>query len=333
MMPVRPPSRPASALGVAASLPSTIASLAWIVGQCVADRWAWSQWLFWIPAWSIAVVAAGGCVAAWRWLGRGAWRNGARAACLAALAWSVLRFAWCDVGWSPAAEAGSGTFSVVHWNPQCPGEASLACGNALAANLGDVTIITTPGSMLRHDARSLWLPDGFSSHDHGMFGIVSRIPVVEHRSVGAVSVPEVGTIALAWFVVRPHGGRDVRILAIDLPRSLHRARGEVAACLAAALSASALPGAPDLVLGDLNCTPGSVILPVAAPGMSSPPPWCASGWLATYRRGWPLARIDHMLAGPRLEWVGYRTIDLGCRLHLGQVGVFRSVDSAAGRGD
>lgn len=326
------PAGPVLALGVALALPAALASVSWIVGQCVADRWAWAQWLFWTPAWAMAAVAALGVGASWRWLPRGSPRRTALAACATALAWSGLRFAWCDVGWASTAAGGAGTITVSHWNPQWPGEESLACGKALAPELADVTVITTPGSMLRFEARSVWLPDGFRAHDHGNFGIVSRIPVVEHRSLAAASVPGVGNIWLAWIVVRPEGGPDLRILAIDLPSSPRRARGDVAAGLAAALASAGLPAAPDLVVGDLNCTPGSVIIPVAAPGMSPAPPWRASGWLGTYWRPWPVLRIDHMLAGPRLEWVGYRTADLGCREHRAQVGVFRWLDGAPARG-
>lgn len=323
MRPADAPSGPVVALGIALALPASLASAAWVLGQCIADRWAWAQWIFWTPAWAMAVVAAVGGATAWRWLPRVPARRVALAACAAAFAWSVLRFAWCDIGWSSAATGGAGTITVTHWNPQWPGEESLACGEALAPELGDVTVISGPGSMLRFDARGVWLPEGFRTHDHGNFGIVSRIPVIEHRSLASLSIPGVGNVWLAWFVVRPERGPDIRILAIDLPSSPRRARGDVAEGLAAALAAAGLPAVPDLVVGDLNCTPGSVIIPVAAPGLSSAPPWRASGWMCTYRRPWPVLRIDHMLAGPRLEWVGYRTADLGCREHRAQVGVFR----------
>lgn len=317
------PSGPALALGVLLALPASAASIAWVAGQCVADRWSWAQWLFWTPAWAMAVTAAVGFAAAWRWLPRTPARGAAIVACGAAFALSTIRFAWNDIGWTTAATGGAGTITVTHWNPQWPGEESLACGKALAPELGDVTVISGPGSMLRFESRGVWLPDGYRSHDHGTFGIVSRIPVVEYRPLASTSIPGVGNIWLAWIVVRTEEGKDLRILAIDLPSSPRRARGDVAAGLAATLASAGVPGTPDLVVGDLNCTPGSVIIPVVAPGMSAAPPWRASGWLATYWRPWPILRIDHMLAGERLEWVGYRTADLGCREHRAQVGVFR----------
>lgn len=321
----------AAAAFAAASVP---ALAAWLVGQALDDRFAWSQFIFWVPSFAAFALAIA-CIVASRLMHAGPRvRRAVAVVGIAVAAVAGTRAARWEFGWRPwPARAGADEVVVTHWNPQWPGEESLACGEALAPELGDVTVITGPGSMLRFEARSVWLPDGFRAHDHGNFGVVSRIPVVEHRSLGSLTVPGVGNIWLAWVVVRPEAGKDLRILAIDLPSSPRRARGDIAAGLAAALAAAGLPGTPDLVVGDLNCTPGSVILPVAAPGMSAAPPWRASGWLCTYWRPWPVLRIDHMLAGARLEWVGYRTADLGCREHRAQVGVLRWRDGGARRDD
>lgn len=312
-----------AALGVAVALPAALASAAWIVGQLVADRWAWAQWLFWTPAWAMAVGALAGAMAARAWLPRGAFARIAFWSCAVAFAWSSGRFALTDVGWAGQAKPGPGDITVTHWNPQWPGEEALGCGRALASVLGDVAVVSGPGSMLRFDARSAWLPPGYVAHDHGIFGVISRLPVVDHRILASVSMPDVGTIWLAWVVVRTEGGEDLHVLAVDLPSSPRRARGTIAEGLRSVLAEVRLPAAPDLVLGDLNCTPGSVILPVAAPSMSPAPPWRSSGWLCTYRRPWPVLRIDHMLAGRRVQWVGYRTADLGYSDHRAQVGTIR----------
>jgi hypothetical protein len=320
-----PPPGALVALGVAVALPATVASAGWILGQLLADRWAWAQWLFWTPPWTVATGALAGALAARAWLPRGPVAGIAAWTCAVACAWSCGRFALTDVGWRSAVQPGPGDITVTHWNPQWPGEDALGCGRSLAPVLGDVAVVSGPGSMLRFDARSAWLPPGYVAHDHGMFGVVSRLPVVEHRTLGSVSLPDVGTIWMAWVVVRTEGGEELRILALDLPSSPRRARGTIASGLAAALAGVRLPAAPDLVLGDLNCTPGSVILPVAAPTMSPAPPWRSSGWLCTYRRPWPVLRIDHMLAGRRVQWVGYRTVDLGYSDHRAQVGIVRLV--------
>ena len=125
----------------------------------------------------------------------------------------------------------------------------------------------------------------------------------------------------AWFDVAVPGAR-ITILAIDLPSFPGLPRAVVAGSLAELLADARLPGPPDLVLGDFNCTPGSVVFDALAVGpLEVAPPWRCSGWLGTYPRPWSPLRIDAMLAGTGVRWSSFRTIDLGIGKHRAQQGV------------
>ena len=317
------PAGAVAAFALASVVPASVISVAWLLGQLALDRWTWSQWLFWLPSWAVAAVAAVGALASWRLLGPGPARRAAFAVLLPALALASARSARHEFGWSWRASATQGAVSVTHWNPQWPGEQALEAGRALAPVLGDVTVITGPGSMLRASVRGGWLPDGAAARDFGMFGVVSRLPITEARILASASPPGIGAIWLAWIEVRAPGGQPIRILAVDLPSQPRLARGRVAAALSELLASTRMPAVPDLVLGDLNATPGSVVERVLAADHRPAPPWCATGWLCTYRRPWAQFKIDAMLAGPRLEWDSYRTVDLGMSEHRAQVGSVR----------
>lgn len=311
------------AVALAVVVPATVVSAAWLAGQVALDRWTWSQWLFWLPAFAVAAVASVGALAAWRLLCASGARRASLAVLLAALVLASWRSARHEFGWAWGAAPARDAVVITHWNPQWPGDQSLEAGRALASVLGDVAVITGPGSMLRASVRGGWLPDGVQSRDFGAFGIVSRLPILDARILASASPPGIGAIWLAWFEVRAASGESIRILAVDLPSQPRLARGRVAAALAEVYASVRLPEEPDVVLGDLNATPGSVVERVVAPDHRSAPPWRATGWLCTYRRPWALFRIDAMLAGPRLEWQSYRTADLGMSEHRAHVGAFR----------
>ena len=312
----------AFALAVMVVLPVSLIAFIWVAAQIARDQWVWSQCVFWVPAWVMFVVFAFGA-----WVARRSFGTPlpARTLCIALTAvtvWSAARFLRHDVGWQPmAATATSDDVVITHWNPQWPGDHALACGRALAGVIGDVAVISGPGSMFRSVVRDEWLPDGIRVVDLGVVAIASRLPVLECRILCHESIARIGTVWLAWMVVQSPSGAPIHILAVDMPSAPWVARGRLANAVRDVLRRVALPAAPDVVLGDCNCTPGSWVIAELANGCSPAPPWRASGWLCTFERPWALLRIDQMLAGERLAWRGYRTFDLGFSEHRAQQGV------------
>ena len=172
-----------------------------------------------------------------------------------------------------------------------------------------------------------WMPDDMRSFNLGPVGIVTRLRVTEFRMVGHTSMGRGLDLWFAWLVVRAPSGVPVRILIGDLPSSPTLARGDIAAKASAMLQEADIDGLPDMVVGDFNCTPSSVVFDAVAPGLRAAPPWRSAGWLCTYRRPWPILRIDAMLAGPTLDWRGYRTFDPGIGEHRAQQGILRAASA------
>jgi hypothetical protein len=295
--------------------------VAWAAGQVLLDRWHWSQWLFWIPSWSVAVVVALSIVSLRRWVRARRGRAAVLALLGAAAAWSGGRAAWTDFGWSSGGAVPPGAVSITHWNPQWPGSGALKAGRALALELGDVAVISSPGSMLRSAVRDEWLPDGVSAQDLGAVAVLVRGRILEARMLAMRTLGPRQSMWAAWFDVEVSAGR-LRVLALDLPSDPRLARSAVASELADLFASVRLPGTPDVVLGDCNATPGSVVFDaIPVEGLHRAPPWRSSGWLGTYPREFPFLRIDAMLAGPGWDWRGYRTLDLSTGRHRAQRGV------------
>jgi signal transduction histidine kinase len=81
-----------------------------------------------------------------------------------------------DVGWAfamPASEQGD--IVVSHWNAHWPGEEALDRAQALAPVLGDLSIVSNPGSMFRPVLRSDRMPPDMRAFDLGPVGIVTRL--------------------------------------------------------------------------------------------------------------------------------------------------------------
>lgn len=319
-----------AAVAVALLIP---ALAAWLVGQVLRDRFTWSQFLFWVPAF-MALVAALACLAARRALRpHSRMRRPALAVAAVAAIASGARSARWEFGWSPwAAAPAAGDVVVSHWNPQWPGREALACGRALAPHLGDVCVLSNPGSITRSVVAGEWVPAGWHVADTGQFAVVSRHRITECELLAVDHLPGVGMVWAGWAVVDVDGFGPLRVLAVDLPSNPRMARAASAAALESVLARVLGDRVPDVVVGDVNATPGGVVSGALARFGRAAPPWASFGWLCTFERPWPLLRIDAMLASDALSWRGYRTIDLATGEHRMQQGIVaRGVTASAGR--
>ena len=306
---------------------------AWLVGQVLRDRFTWSQFLFWVPAF-MALVAALACLAARRALRpHSRMRRPALAVAAVAAIASGARSARWEFGWSPwAAAPAAGDVVVSHWNPQWPGREALACGRALAPHLGDVCVLSNPGSITRSVVAGEWVPAGWHVADTGQFAVVSRHRITECELLAVDHLPGVGLVWVGWAAVEIQGFGPLRVLAVDLPSNPRMARATSAAALESVLARVLGDRVPDVVVGDVNATPGGVVSGALARFGRAAPPWASFGWLCTFERPWPLLRIDSMLASDALAWRGYRTIDLATGEHRMQRGIVaRGITASAGR--
>lgn len=296
-----------------------LGSVLWALGQITRDRWVWSQILYWIPAPLAAVSAAVGFVLLWRLQTRVArWAAAVTMALLCAALVSTLR---TDIGWgSSETPANAESVRVVHWNPRAPGMRAIEFGRALAQVHADVYVISNPGHMARPSIAQHWVPEGWSIRDCGPMALVTRLPIESARVLAFAPLPiETGMWMVAIELSAP-GGRTLRILAVDLPSAIRLPRTEVAKLAGNYLNLYPGLHSPDVLLGDFNNLPDSVIFE-SLPPTRSPSATEAHGWLGTFPRGFPLWRIDGMRVNAQWTFERYETIDLGVALHRAQLGV------------
>jgi hypothetical protein len=306
-------------------------AIAWGVGQVASDRWGWSQWLFWIPA----VVPFAGALAAallvWR-RPRGSHavthgRHAGRAprgrlslvalqviTCSAVAATGIPTLRWFSWGLA-AADSGARSPSalrIVHLNARWPGEAT-ALGAALMAQPADVYAISEAGGLLRAPAVRTAADAGAVTMQVGRFAIVSRCPVREARAIY-----DDGSIAASWIRFGAAGRwPEWSMLMVDAPRRLRLSREEIFGKLRAALDGMSL-GSPDVVVGDLNTTPGSVAVARTWPSLSDATESAGRGLRATFPREFPLWAIDRCLVTPQWRAVEWCSWDPGIGAHRGQ---------------
>lgn len=300
-------------------------ALAWGIGQVASDRWWWSQWLFWIPA---AVPLAGTLAAATVvWSGaRGGnpsmRQSGARrvpvalplVVCAAVAATGAAALRWIswgrlDGGEVPASRA---PLRIVHLNARWPGDAT-DLGAAVMAQPADVYAISEAGALLRAAAVRAAADAGAVTLQVGRFAVISFCPVREARSVY-----DDGSIAASWVRFSATDRLpEWSMLMVDAPRQLRVARSDIFGKLRAALEGMSL-GTPDVVIGDMNTTPGSVAVASTWPQMSDVCSDAGRGLRATFPRAFPLWAIDRCLVAPRWRAVEWSAWDPGIGAHRGQ---------------
>lgn len=310
----------AAAAAAAEALGAAIA-VAWAAGRLLSDRWAWSQWLLWVPTPAL-LAAAAVCFAAAL---RPALRPGTRrrrlavrgGACLAALAYFGAVEHRFGRGGEPAG------LRVVHWNAEGAGHADYGAQNEALLGLGaDLYLVSAPGPA---EAAFATLRAGLGPGAHtaviGPFVVFTRLEIVE---AGALVFAE--GVQAAFFRVAAAGlaARPVVIHAVDLPSDPRRGRFEVARDLRRLLDAAGAPE-PDLVVGDFNMTRGGRALRAAYPGLEHAWDQAGGGCGATFPRAFPLYHLDHALLAPTLRAADYRLVDPGTSRHRLQV-----VDLVAG---
>jgi hypothetical protein len=256
--------------------------LAWGVGCLVNDRWAWSQWLWWIPA-PVALVASLAWLASAVVLPRGAARRRLAVAGCAALVVaagaSMHSFRLVDRAHSASA------VHLLCWNARWPGEQAPACARALAPWSGRVMIISNPGRLAEH--ASQWMQPGDAIAGAGTFLLTGPVRVIEARPIVQ---GDDGFATLFRF--EDAGSGQTSVLAVDLPSSPARARYAALARFAAQVRASLDLRSVDMIVGDFNCTRGSASVHAAFPGFDEAWSVAGQGWGASWPREWPLLHID-----------------------------------------
>jgi endonuclease/exonuclease/phosphatase family metal-dependent hydrolase len=293
---------------VAYALAVAAASLLFI-GLVVTDRFAWSQWIWWIPRPALALAALPAAIIGL--LRRRGASMGARCFWSGVGLVPVFAMAFIDVGWRRWDPTASG-LRIVHWNASWPGsDAGAEPAAILLAKEADVVVVSNAYKLLSDGRIDRWRGCGYEVVNTGSFLVASRWPIIEARNTTGVGNRFVAMIRLE------HAAGRLTICAIDLPSDARLARTEVAAALVAETSLPT-PDEADLVVGDFNITRGSHSIATMFPGFRHAFDCAGAGFGATWPRALPLLQVDHMLVGARLEPVQYRVFDLTTRVHRAQ---------------
>jgi hypothetical protein len=331
--------RPTFIRRVRISAASTAATLAfglvaaWATGWTFTDRWVWSQWLYWVPAWIWATAAAtlllASAALAWRTpAGRRVRRAGGIG--LAVLVLTTVAIDWRMWAW-PLGGNTRGTIRVVGWNTGanfCPG-----AGPSLATLAPDLVVMSNQPARVDWDSVTAAM-NGATVTRLAIFTIVSRYPIVrkEVMSLGLhgrilqfdasdldPNAPDHIDNGWAAYVVLDATeaiGREMTVWAIDLPSDPMLGRTEMMRRVRA--SVAGFP-TPDLIVGDFNTPRGSYSLTQLTGGLPSAYSHAGFGPAGTWPRPLPVFHIDHMFIGPALRATDYRIIDPEQSMHRLQV--------------
>ena len=300
------------------------AALAWLAGWACGDAWPWSQWLFWVPPFAVALPATAALVST-RLLRIGAWRQHAVVhAAIALMAFGAGL--WRCVGLGPSTTVDPRAVSLLQWNTDWPSGDDPRSGAFLAANRADIVVLSNRGAITSPDLVRTWAGDDARVVGAGPFALVTRMPVVGARQV-AVGGNGRQLWWVAQFEVAPPAwqGRTLRIAMVDLPSRPTIAKARVADGLHEACEEGGL-GEVDLVAGDFNATDGSVIIERCFPRFRDALAARGRGWLATWPRAFPLWKIDHVLTGPGIATASACTLDPGASHHRATRAVVLPVD-------
>lgn len=273
--------------------PATAALLAgWGLGQIARDWTLPTAWLFYVPSlvWALALAL----VAAMRgWRGRPA--AAAAIGAVAVLAVELL----VEHRWFPEVHrdgaASAEPIRLVHWN--------ISGGwREAEAQLARVLELE-PDLLVLSEANER----AAGPYDAALDGF-------EVRTFGALTIAARGRVDGEWIDRRRDlqtvyarcriDGRELGVLAVNLPSSLRIARGPL---LDQVLARVAERG-PDLVVGDFNAPRRSRALSRLPAGWRHAYFEAGRGWSATWPQPAPLLAIDQLLVGPRWRVTGYRLL-------------------------
>ena len=340
------PSPPAHAAFVALAAAGWILLAGWAGGRLLSDRWAWSQWLFWIPTLA-AVVFAGTLFAlagVIRRATRGTTGRHLRPGWLvwtAVLLWMIV---WEWRGWAWAAGMIVGrpepALTVIAWNASNARAPDLSA--FIDAHRADVLILTNPPPGVSWPGVVRALGPDASTAGFGRARVVSRHAITRWGSVSlGMRGRTNGSHDTAW---RDQGwagfleldttarlGRPIVIWIVDLPSDIAISRAAMTPLAAGAIHAwtgpmsvrsdgritqeMAAPGfpEPDIIIGDFNIPRGSWSLDLLTGPMRNA--WSDAGTgggmgpVGSWPRRWPIYHLDQAFLGRDLRSASYQLVD------------------------
>ena len=289
----------------------------WCIGRIIGDRNSLVQWISWIP--TLGVVAFGlvwlACRAGDR--RRHRVRRWGGLACAALACGAAVRGEFRP--WTDHVAPSPQDIRIVQWNTDHPSgndpRSMTALATICAEHDVDLFLISNRGSITTQNCVRQWAGPQFFSAGAGPFACVTTFPIEEARVIAASGKGN-DMVWVAKFVVRPPSwnGRALRIAMVDLPSKPTLSRMQVAQELLMAVHRGDL-GDVDIVAGDFNALPGSLILSRVFPNFHDSWAQAGSGLRTSWPRLFPLWSIDHVLLTPDMRAISSVTANPGVSKH------------------
>ena len=289
----------------------------WGIGRIIGDRNSLVQWISWIP--TLGVVAFGlvwlACRAGDR--RRHRVRRWGGLACAALACGAAVRGEFRP--WTDHVAPSPQDIRIVQWNTDHPSgndpRSMTALATICAEHDVDLFLISNRGSITTQNCVRQWAGPQFFSAGAGPFACVTTFPIEEARVIAASGKGN-DMVWVAKFVVRPPSwnGRALRIAMVDLPSKPTLSRMQVAQELLIDIRRGDL-GEVDIVAGDFNALPGSLILSRVFPNFHDSWAQAGSGLRTSWPRLFPLWSIDHVLLTPDMRAISSVTANPGVSKH------------------
>jgi hypothetical protein len=300
--------------GVLITILAALALMVWIAGRMISDRYEWSQWIAWTPTPVAIGLAALGFIGVMHPGGskrRLRTRVGAWGIAFAGfiIYFSLFEHHLLTPGCCSSQSAG---FRIMHWNPSLSENDNAGALSQTVVDLNaDITILTNAPAAPWEKPVRRWLGPQRLPVVVFPFSVITKLPILEIRRV--VAARQMHATLMRFDATQPLG-RELTILAVDLPSDPERSRMDTAKQLRTWLDEANLPPI-DIMLGDFNMTRDSASLHTIAPGYRDAFDEAGAGYGATYPRKTPWLHIDHMLIAGDIKPLSYCILDPGAGTH------------------
>lgn len=278
-----------------------VLTLLWGVGIICTDRWFWSQWLAWIP--TVVMLGVLFLVAVVSFIA-----NRKLMAVLFAGVSTLLfiRYVFFENALLHNSHSPHG-LNIVGWtmsHPDKRGTAAESAEEIIRLN-GDITLLTHGWFVRGEHSLKEWLGPGGRRVINGPFTVLTKLPVVEVRTLVASDA-----IYISSFTFDANKGfeKPLVLWAIDLPSDLLIPRAETAKRVTRLL-AQLDSSPPDIVMGDFNMTRNSFAIKSMFPMLVDASDTGGNGLLSTFPLDVPLYHIDHTLLDQKLVCHDYSIIN------------------------
>jgi len=257
----------------------------WIIGAVVTDRWAWSQWLAWIPTPVVIMLLLIIFIAV-------------VISKMKKLSFLLALLVIGSIGWFVFEENNffsrniSNGLRIVGWTMSHPKKnVSSESAEKLIEFNGDITLLTHGWHVRGEKSIKEWIGANYKRIINGPFTLLTKLPVLEVKTLIASN-----GIYISLFRVDATEkiGKPINIWAIDLPSSLKTSRIETANRVRCLLSLVDVQE-PDVVLGDFNMTRNSYAMKTMFPMLQDASDESGAGLLASFPANYSLYHIDHVL--------------------------------------